>query len=262
MRRVAPFDARDHYYYYNAETRKCRSPAAIGGAAFDPVALLLPLDPHSLFIHYGQYLFEEEDGTGEVVADEAVGYDANHGSDTNPAIQATANNRPLYKEAGGFSWIEGDGSNDALAATYSANLTQPWVRVSALRILTAANAHLIGGGGDNIGVLYMGNAASELRIFSGTELTGLAVPAEDADFVATERHHGNSSRLAINNGAYNEGAAGATAATGMTLCAGVGGASDFSNCRVYGSVVLARDASDADIALCRTVMARLYGGTL
>src|SRR5688572_10938547 len=107
---------------------------ATGGAggAFAPISL----SPFGLWLPDPQFLFEEEDGTGAVTANDAVGYLADLSGNARHAIQATAASRPLYKTAGGLHWLEGDGIDDVLAtAAFGAGLAQPYCAVTAFRNL-------------------------------------------------------------------------------------------------------------------------------
>lgn len=230
----------------------------LGGAAFSPLSLspIAWYDPSDF-----STLFQNSNGTTAVTADgDPVGYMADKSGNGHHLIQATAASRPLYKTSGGLRWLEFDGTDDFLAVSYGGNLTEPWEAVSALRRLSASNGHLIGGAGDNIGVLYINS--SQLRIYSGAEVTGLAAPASGADFVATQRHNGASSRIAIDNGSYTAGDDGGTAATGLTVGAGVGGASDFSAMRFVGRALFSSLQTDPNLALLRTYLAAKQGRVL
>lgn len=250
------------WLYYRKVRRSRGEGDGGGGAAFSPSSideLFVWHDPSDLTT-----LFQDAAMTVPVTAsDDPVGAMLDKSGNGHHAIQATAGARPLYKTAGGLHWLEFDGIDDFLAVTYGATLVQPWDRVSAIRCIGAgAVHHMLGGAADNAGVLYRANLSTELRIFSGAELTGLTAPAVGTDYVATERHDGVTSRVAADNGAYNEGNAGGTAATGVTIGAGFGGASDWASMRFYESVTVARELTDPETALLRTFNAGKHGGVL
>jgi hypothetical protein len=178
---------------------------------------------------------------------------ADLGSGGNHFTQATAAARPTYQTSGGKHWLQ-SATNDFM--TNSRSASQPIERVSAWRILTLAGAtDFIGGGVEgNFTALYVSADETEIRIYAGTELAGHAVPAQDVDFVVTERHNGASSRIAVNNGDYVTGDVGAGNPTDMTLFAGSAGGGQFIVARCYGVFerVGAPFLTDAEIALLRT----------
>lgn len=221
------------------------------GGAFSP----LSLSPHGLWLPDPALLFKEDEGTGSISATEAVGYMTDQGSGGNHLIQATASARPTYQTSGGKHWLQ-SATNDFLTATRA--LAQPSERISAWRILTlAANTTLLGGdNGSNFPALYVDAGGTELRVFAGTELTGQAVPAQDVDFVVTERHNGASSRIAVNNGSYVTGDVNLSPGAVLTLFAGNAGADQFIVARCYGIFELAgATLTDAEIAQLRTYFA-------
>ena len=258
MRRVTPFDARAYYYHYGA----ARSAVAIIGAfspsTLSPFAWYDPSDRSTLF--------QLSNGTTAVTADgDPVGYLGDKSGNGHHLVMATEANRPLYKTSGGLHWLEFDGSNDFLEVAYGSTIAQPWDRVSAFRRLAALpvgdNDGLLVGPNSFTGQLYITDGG-ELRIFSGTELGGLAAPAQDADFVVTERHNGASSRVAIDNGSYNTGNAGATGPTGVVMAASTGGTFGQTNCRCYGVVQMDRSLTDPETAQLRTYLGAKQGRSL
>lgn len=228
-----------------------------GAGGFSPISQA----PHSWYDPSDlTTLFQDAAMTTPVTAaDDPVGAMLDKSGNGNHVIQATAGKRPLYKTSGGLRWLEFDGADDFLADAFA--LSQPWDAVTALRRIDATNdVHFIGGSGgnDNTGVLYFN---TEVRIFSGSELSSGVSPASGVDFVATERHSGASSRIAVDNGSYVTGDAGATARTGICIGAGVAGSANFANCRFYGRVMKSA-FTDEEIALLRTYLAAKQGRIL
>lgn len=178
----------------------------------------------------------------------------------NHATQATSTARPLYKTAGGLHWIEGDGVDDWLRATFT--IAQPIERVSAIRQISwTTGDQVFGGGSTNAGVLYQTIATPSLYLFSGTTTAANTGAAVGADVVATERHSGANSRLAINSGAYTTGDAGTTLPGGITLFASNGGAGP-SNVRCYGLTMREGLLSDSQIGQLRKYYAKKAGVAL
>ena len=88
--------------------------------------------------------------------------------------------------------------------------------------------------------------------------TGLAVGVNG---VVTERHAGASSRLAVNNGSYATGDAGAVAPGGITIAANhVNGTA--GNIRFYGTIMRQGTLTDPQIAQVRTYLGSKSGVTL
>jgi hypothetical protein len=255
MTRPFPFDARSRYYYYGASRGAV---AALGGAAFDP----LSLSPFGFWLPEPQYLFEEEDGTGTISADEAVGYMADLSGNGRHATQATAASRPLYKTGVGLHWLEGDGTDDVLAtAAFGAGLAQPSCAVTAFRNLgdlVGTNGHLASATGFS-GGLYL-NEGEEIRIFAGAELASGATATVGTDIVVTQVFDGASSKIAIDDGAYVTGNAGAGTMADFTLFAA--GATQFTNARFYGRILLDYIPTDPEITLLRTYLAAKQGRVL
>jgi hypothetical protein len=251
--RPFPFDAR-RYYYYDVGAAGRRRAAAVGGS-FSPLSLspYLWSDPSDL-----STLFQERTGasaTTPSVVDGVVGSMRDKGS---AAVWWTAPSdaaRPILRNSGVLYWLEFDGGDDGLSTTVA--VSQPFDRVSAWLLGATSDFFLIGepGGGSNAS-LYQ--RSGELRIYSGTELTGLAAPSADTDFVATDRHNGASSRVAIDNGTYQTGNAGANAAAVLTI-GGVDGV--FADALFYG-LVQKGVFTDPEIALLRTYLAAKQGRVL
>lgn len=228
-----------------------------GFGTFDPLSFA----PTGLWLPDPGVLFQISDGTVAVTAAaDPVGYMADQGSGGSHLIQATAGDRPTFQTSNGLRWLE-SATSDFLANSRS--ISQPWDRVSAWRILTLADAtSLIGGGAEgNFGALYVGGAGTELRMYAGTELTGLAVPSQDVDFVVVERWNGASSRIKVDNGSYTTGNPGAGNPTAMHLFSGDG--SQFIVARCYG--VFERTGAtltDSQIAQLVTYFGARQGRTL
>lgn len=229
------------------------------GNSFDPISLhpFAWYDPSDL-----STLFKDAAMTTPVSADgDPVGAMQDKSGNGHHITQSVAGSRPLYKTSAGLSWLEFDGVDDNLNVLYS--LSQPIDRVCGLRFLEVLGngGAMVSGGTANACVLYISGGVNELRIYAGTELTGLAQAASGADFVATARFNGASSRVAIDNGSYQTGDAGANASDGMTLGSN-GDSSDMANCRFYGLVERGSAFADSEIAQLRTYFGAKQGRVL
>jgi hypothetical protein len=228
-----------------------------GASAFSPLALapFAWYDPSDLTT-----LFQLSNGTTAVTAaDDPVGYIADKSGNGNHLIQATADSRPLYKTSGGLSWLEFDGTADAIADTFSA-VPQPFDRLSAFRLIASAPTdYYIGAAND---FCIMGDDGSNLFLYANGGFTNYATqPVAGADFVATERYNGGSSQLAVDNAAYEGGAGGGADCTSISI-AKTNGAGDFANLRFYGLVMFDRELTAPEIAQLRTYLAAKQGRVL
>jgi hypothetical protein len=224
------------------------------GGAFSPLSLFTGgvvgawYDPSDLTT-----LFQDSAGTTPVTADsDPVGLMLDKSGNGNHLLQATAGLRPLYKTSGGKHWIEGDGTDDFLRATFA--ITQPWERISALRQNTWTNNDRIIGAvlGATHGTLFQGGGSPNLAINSGGSVVFTAPLAQV--MVVTERHAGASSRAAVDNNTYTTGNAGTSLPGGITLFADDLGASAAA-ARCYGLIMRGGTMTDAQIASTRAYLA-------
>jgi hypothetical protein len=224
-----------------------------------PLADLLSLSPTSLWLPFQQYLGEEEDGTGSVDPTDAAGFARNLGSvgSAGNLLEGVADRRPVWQAGGGLRWLEFDGTNDSLSAA-------PFATPQGFDILLAVRPTSVDGNERVLATLGTGGraifhtAAGQLSMFFGASLTG-PVLADDTDIVVTARVNGVSSRIAVDNGAYTNGAAGSSSGTAAQIMGdGLGG---FSAGRIYGYGVFPL-LTDGQTALGRAAMGALQGRVL
>lgn len=169
--------------------------------------------------------------------------------------------RPILRNSGDLYWLEFDGVDDCLFATFTCN--QPFDRVIAFRPITFTdNDTFWDGTASNAGRIYQKGLSPNLRAFAGSSEIDLDnEPADDADAVITERWDGAGSRWAFDNSSYTTGNPGTAAAGGLAI--GIFGnlADAASNIRV-SDVVVGSAFSDANIALLRTHSASTQGRVL
>lgn len=187
---------------------------------FDP----MQFQPSGLWLPFSPYVTRNSDNLASQMLD-ISGY-GNH------LVQATDADKPIWEiNDNGKSWLRSR-SSDFMSV--SRTLNQPSERISAWRILNFASGVSFMGGDNltNSPGLYL--SGTELRSYSGVELTGLTAPSQGIDFVVTERHDGTNSRLSINNGVYQTGNAGTNNSSVLTVLAGEGGLGQFIIARCYG----------------------------
>lgn len=205
-------------------------------------------------------MFQDSTGTVPAAVDAPVGRISDKSGRGNHAVQATAAARPiLRKESSGLHYLEFDGTDDFLRASFA--IAQPWDRISAARQLGWTQFdRLFGGAAINSGNLYQDPLSPQLRISSGGA-TGPALGAAlGVNTVIVERHHGTASRLAINGGAYAAADGGSTAVDGVTIgSASSGLAGRVGNFRLYGMCMIGRALSDAETGWLRRFMAGRAG---
>lgn len=215
---------------------------------------LLPIawyDPSDL-----STLFQLSDGTVPVATNsDPVGSIADKSGNGNHL--ATAGSRPLYKTSGGFSWLEFDGTDDAIAGTFAAPVAQPFDRLAAFRLIAAAPTDWLIGAADDFCI--MGNTGSDLAMYAnGGFTTYTPAPAAGTDFVATMRYNGGSSQLSVDTEAY-QGANGGGASSSSLSIAKTNGTGDFVNLRFYGLIQFDRVLTDIEIDQLRNYLAGKAG---
>ena len=140
----------------------------------------------------------------------------------NHAYQATGASRPIFRDVGGLRYLEFDGVDDYLRATFT--IAQPIDRISAIRQVTSTpDDRLFGGATNAAGSLYQTGTSPRFAQYSGTATFSVGDLPVGINGVVTEKHEGATSRLAVNNIAYTVGNAGTDLPGGITI-----GASDLS----------------------------------
>lgn len=225
------------------------TPESLGAAAW--------YDPSDL-----STLFQDSAGTVPGVVDSPVGKLNDKSGNGNHLTQATANARPTLRQSGPLYYLEFDGVDDHLAASFA--MVQPWDRISAIRQITwTAGDHVFGGIAVNSGVLLQHDtgASPQIGLFDGTAVVAInGTLAVGSDGVVTERHDNANSRLAVNNGGYTSGTSGSTAADGLRMGAGFFSVIGlWSNVRVYGACMIRRALTVNEIADLRTYMGAKAG---
>lgn len=228
------------------------------GGRFSPLSLF----PTAFYVPVISSLFKTTDTSQPVTSDgDTVGRENDLSSNGNNQIQSTAGSRPAYHTGSGRNWLTFDGSDDQISLDFVAGpIAQPHEVVAAARIVSSgANCTIIGGGNStNYGNIFYNG--SNISLFSGSVLPGPTQPSDGVDFVVTGRFNGASSRIAVDNGPYTVGDAGANAKEGFSVGGFGGGFS--ANILFYGAVLVPRLLVDSEIAKLRTYFAALQGRVL
>lgn len=173
-------------------------------------------------------------------------------------LQSTAGKLPLYQVSGSEKFLLLDGADDFMTSAWA--LAFPFDRVSAIRQVTwTANDRIFCS--NTSGIMNQGGSTPNLRLLDGIAAVVNSSLAVGTSGVVTERHVANAQQLAVNNGAYVSGDAGATApASPTTLGAGPAGA-NAANVRFYG-MVMRGTMTDPQIASLRTWLGAKCGVVL
>lgn len=231
-----------------------------GSAAFSPLSLFpyLWLDPSDLTT-----LFQERTGasaTTPSVVDGVVGTILDKSGNARHLVAPSDAARPLLKNSGALYWLEFDGVDDRMTASFS--LSQPINRVGAYQFITVDNNYrMLVGSATGVGNSLFSLNTTSLRMFAGLEAEFATNPVAGTDFVVTELYNGAASQGALDNGSYTTVNPGADATDGITL-GDAGNSAGFSNCRHYGLVQRGSAFSASEIAQLRTYLAAKQGRVL
>ena len=177
----------------------------------------------------------------------------------NHAYQATSTARPILRDVAGVRYLEFDGVDDYLRATFT--IAQPIDRISAIRSVTWTDSdYIYDGGAANYGVLYQRTATPDIKLYSGALLTMSPQLALATNGVVTERHSGATSRVALNNAAYVTGDAGTSLGGGITIGANSTGG-QWGNIFLHQLIMRGGPTAmtDAQVSACRALCA-IKGG--
>lgn len=232
-----------------------------GGVAFSPLALFAAsevgvwYDPSDF-----STMFQDDAGATPVTAvGQSVGRINDKSGNGYFAYQNTPTTRPvLGQEPGGQYYLEFDGVDDFLVSFFT--ITQPFQRVSGLRLLTGfgINQQIIGGRVENIALYASG--ATQLALFADAVLAGPTV-AINTPYVITELFNGASSSIQNGNNAATTGNAGTSGTSGLTIAAG------FTNTgnapiRLYSLVQVSRALTAAELTTLKAWTAAKTGVSL
>jgi hypothetical protein len=241
--------------------------AQLAPAAVPPVDLLaevLALSPYTFYVGEPPYLGPDTGGVGVVNPGGAVGYMADLGTGNNPALQPVSGRRPFYQTDGSLNWIEGDGAGQFMASVAFAAIPQPFEMVMAYRALSVQGTTVaLVASPSATGLYSRQQEVGDIFAFAGGLLSsGPASEVVGTDYVVTATFNGASSRITLDNAAYQMGDAGAGAYDGIGVLAAFLGNSSLFNARFYTGIVRPGLMTDDQIAICRAFCAQQQGRVL
>jgi hypothetical protein len=226
-------------------------------------------DPASLFPANGGYwnvakasldgkLWQADGATPAGVGD-GVGKVWDYSGNGNHLLQATASKCPILRNSGALWWLEFDGVDDYLRATFTLN--QPLTRVAAAQQVSWTSGDRLWEGSGVFAPLMQTGSSPTVGFGGGSSITSSDMTV-GANHVVTEIRNSTSSKLAIDNNSYATGDAGTINPAGLTLAAQNTGSSAYCNLLWFGGVWIAGVMSDPNIASCRTFLGGLAGLSL
>lgn len=228
-----------------------------GGGGFSPASLTPTAyyDPNDLAT-----VWQDSARTTPGAVNSPVGALDDKSGNGNHLLQATAGKRPILRLSGGFYHLEYDGVDDYLDSTFTLNQTH--TRITAFRMVAwSGGGRIMDGSAGNGAGLLMNGASPNIQMYAGAFGPATSALAVGTFGVVTERFSGATSRIAVNNGAYNTADAGSIAAAGLTV-AEYGDLGVPANV-LFGRIILAaRDLSDAEVTSSREWCAAGSGITL
>ena len=176
----------------------------------------------------------------------------------NHATQSTSTARPTLQTSGGLYYLDFDGVDDYMSLP-SITTSQPFGLFVAAENQTSAIVGVISGGvGGYLGVRYTTNAY--WGTFDGSNRLFALTSVGSPDIVALTQDSGISYPR-INGVDSSSYAAGLTSQTWVTFGAFTSGSSRFDG-RVYGSVIIEKSLSPAEVQSTESYLATKSGVTL
>jgi hypothetical protein len=210
-------------------------------------------------------MWQDSAGTTPAAVDQPVGKLNDKSGNGNHALQATTSKKPTLRNDGTNYYLEFDGADDWLRATFT--IANPWDRISAIRQISWTSGDKpLGGGAANAGVLQSTGSSPQLQMNDGALGPSTSAVTVGTNHVVTEgRYASASSRIAVGSGAYTTGPdTGTNAAGGITIAAPNDTETwgENANIRFYGTVMIGRALSDTEIGDTRAFLASKSGVTL
>ena len=150
----------------------------------------------------------------------------------NHLLQSNTVARPIYRSDENYSWIESNGTNQWMIASFS--ISQPWERFSVIRQLSWTSSDcLFAGANVNAGILFQSPTTPRIRLFDGGGSGPLSANAAiGTDVIVREKHAGANSTIALNRENVATANSGLAVAGGLTLFAQSNG-TQVANIRCY-----------------------------
>ncbi len=234
-----------------------------GGTAFDPATLFTGqsggwYDPSDLGT-----VWQDVGRTVPGAVDAVVGsLDDKSGNGRHLLRQNSDPRRPILRQSGALYYLEFDGVDDCLLATFG--MTYPFDRVSAFDQITYTNGrYILDGGEANQSILQNRGGSPNIAQWTGglgTEPTPQAGPLGTPK-VVTERWNGASSSLQVNSSAAATGTLPSVALTGISV-GDAAGAGAPANIKFYGVLCRSGTLTASEIASYKAYLATKSGVSL
>jgi hypothetical protein len=244
--------------------RRLGSKRGPSGAApsFSPASLFASGEEGAWYEPSPTNCFTDTAGTTPAAVGDSVARINDSSGNGNHATQATAAARPtLQQTAGGLYYLDFDGVDDFIKATYSAEVAQPAVLLSAYSLLSASGQSLIFTGLDSSRrhVVAQGSNTNH-EMFAGAALRGTKARPFGPE-VARYIFNGASSSSAFNGVELVSGNAGTYATDSLTIGANWDGIVP-SEINVFGVIHIGRALTAGEISDTETYLAAKSGVTL
>jgi hypothetical protein len=204
-------------------------------------------------------VWQDTAGTTPAGANDPVARIDDKSGNGNHLLQATSTKRPMLRNSGALWWLEFDGVDDFLTATFTLN--QPINRISALQQVTWTSGDRLWDGGTLNGcVAQQLTASPRVALYAGSNFNYDLLPVAE-DHVLTEIIDGASSKIATDNATYTTGNTGTGSAGGATLAASPSGV-QACDLHWFGAIWIGRLLSDPEIAQARTYFGAKAGLSL
>lgn len=168
-------------------------------------------------------------------------------------------NTLTLRQSGSFYYLEASATNGVTLNTVS--LTQPWYRISALRIDNWAQfQRVLGSGTASHGQMRQNGSTPALFLNDGSDGPQVS-PTLSTDYVISEVHNNTSSSIQLNSASAVTATTGTQTGDGQTLFNAVSGTSACAG-RFYGNFAINRDPTSGEKASLKTFFAAKYGGSL
>lgn len=235
-----------------------------GGPPFDPLSLFAGSEVGVIYDPFDlASMFQDSAGTVPAAIDSPVGLILDKSGGARHASQATSSRRPILRQDGQRSYLEFDGVDDFLRATFT--ISEPFTRIGGIRQISWTDQERIFGAAltNSTGEITQRTVSPRIALIISTSsaAAGIDTAAVGADVVLSEVYSPTAQSLTVNNGPPAVGVAGSSAPNGITIAAQRFGTGNC-NMRFYGVVMIARALTTDETAHTRAWIAAKAGAAL
>jgi hypothetical protein len=178
----------------------------------------------------------------------------------NHATQSTSTARPTLQLSGSSYYLDFDGVDDSLAATFASAQAQPNTVAAGFAFDNSNAGEPVVDGTTSARHYIYKFASAPLRMFAGAAITGLS-GALSGDYVALGHFNTSSSTLKVNGSAEATGNVGTQLWSGVTLGAAYNLSAHLDG-RIYGFIGVNRTLDPDEITNVESYLADKTGVTL